>query len=211
MQLRHHTYPKLERSESFFFFCHLKTLKLYQKKASKIKTYLEIRLWKRQGEWMLNLEQVNFHLQATENHKRFLTRRAKWSKMPFNNEMCGATSGMNQSGSEKWVVGRGLCTQLRSRTQDQVGSSYNTHATKGNDHFGSHGKTKTQSENLKLWEYGMLVFIEYRYLLPILTFLWAHVLWLDPSPSVLPWSFRIFWVTSYIAYGKCGYHWSNPK
>lgn len=148
MQLRHHTYPKLERSESFFFFCHLKTLKLYQKKASKIKTYLEIRRWKRQGEWMLNLEQVNFHLQATENHKRFLTRRAKWSKMPFNNEMCGATSRMNQSGSEKWVVGRGLCTQLRSRTQDQVGSSYNTHATKGNDHFGSHGKTKP---NLRIW------------------------------------------------------------
>lgn len=56
---------------------------------------------------------------------------------------------MNQSGSERWVVGRGLGTQLQSQTQDQVGSSYNTHAIKGNDHFGSHGKTKTQSENLK--------------------------------------------------------------
>lgn len=119
---------------------------------------------------------VNFHLQATENHKRFLTRRAKWSKMPFNNEMCWATSRMNQSGSERWVVGRGLCTQLQSQTQDQLGSSYNTRATKGNDHFGSHGKTKTQYENLKLWEYRMLVFIEYQYLLPILTFLRAHEL-----------------------------------
>lgn len=157
------------------------------------------------------LRAVNFHLLATENHKRLLTRRAKWSKMPFNNEMCSATSGMNQSGSERWVVGRGLCTQLWSWTQDQLGSSYNTNTTKGNDHFGSHGKTKNsiwESEILRAQNvsgYWMPIFITNSDF-PVVT-------WTVPfsAAGILPWSFRIFWVTSYIAYGKCDHHWSNPK